>query len=48
MVSGWDRSPGPENDYTSRPAKNAGTLKFIILAGFAGVAYIALTLGWFR
>lgn len=48
MVSGWDRSPGTENDYTPRAAKNAGILKFIILAGLAGMAYITLTLGWFR
>ena len=38
MVSGWDRSPGPGNDYTPRPGGKVQTLVvllvFFTIAGF--------------
>ncbi len=45
MVSGWDRFPGPENDYASRPGKSSGMLRFFVFAGLAGFVYLAFVLG---
>jgi hypothetical protein len=32
MVSGWDKSPGPDNDYASVGPTGIQTLRFIALA----------------
>lgn len=31
MVSGWDKSPGPGNDYASKPWPRLGWIAFAIM-----------------
>lgn len=43
MVSGWDKNPGPDNDYASAPLAPHERVKFrlfmIVLAIVAGIVY---------
>ncbi|WP_416799147.1 hypothetical protein [Ciceribacter azotifigens] len=44
MASGWDKSPGPENDYTSRPwTRVQAVLLVVAVVGlFVGVSLLEL------
>ncbi len=44
MVSGWDKSPGPDNDYAIAGPTKRQTLRFIavILALVVGVALLII------
>lgn len=46
MVSGWDKSPGPDNDYASSAPTKHQTLRFfaMVLALVGGVAMLIITL----
>ena len=45
MVSGWDKSPGPDNDYTGRPVtrKEVITLALVFLVISGAIGYLAYT-----
>lgn len=41
MVGGWDKSPGPDNDYASRPLTLTGKLALVLIAAvFVAIAYL--------
>jgi len=40
MVSGWDKSPGPENDYASAGPAKLRSLRFIALVAIVGAVAI--------
>jgi len=42
MVSGWDKHPGPDNDYAPRPwSKQAiAVLIVLVISFFGGYAYL--------
>lgn len=43
MVGGWDKSPGPDNDYASKPLTLTGKLALVLVAaGFVGFAYLLM------
>lgn len=44
MVSGWDKSPGPDNDYVSSAPTKRQTLQFLalVLALVGGVALLIM------
>jgi len=44
MASGWDKSPGPDNDYASGPWSAAGTIGLValMLAVFGAIGALAL------
>ncbi len=41
MASGWDKHPGPDNDYAPKPWTTTRTVGFLLLIfiGVIGVAY---------
>lgn len=44
MVSGWDKHPGPENDYASKPWSKSRSITFgviLIVGAIALVWYLA-------
>ena len=44
MASGWDKSPGPDNDYASRdwPLTHRLVLLIALIVLFGGYAYLSL------
>jgi hypothetical protein len=42
MVSGWDKSPGPDNDYASATPTKRLSLRFIALVAIAGAVAILI------
>ena len=43
MVSGWDKSPGPDNDYASKPLAVYGKLFLLLVAvGIGALTYSML------
>lgn len=43
MVSGWDKSPGPDNDYASKPlAVRSRLLLLLVAVGIGTLAYLML------
>ena len=41
MVSGWDKSPSPQNDYTPKPMTRTECVKFTLFA-LAVLVFIVL------
>lgn len=37
MVSGWDKSPGPENDYTPRPSRRVMVGVVVLVAALIAI-----------
>lgn len=42
MVSGWDKSPGPDNDYTGPAPTKRDILRTVILIGLIVVGFTAI------
>lgn len=44
MVSGWDKSPGPDNDYASSAPTKRQTLRFLALVLTIAAVVVSLWL----
>ena len=42
MVGGWDKSPGPDNDYASAGPTRSQALRFVVLVAIIGAVAILI------